>query len=60
MHSMMFGELTHFAFPLVLDGRFHYMSAMYTALLPSLAAWYTFFVVWHNVRIAKSHLRSTA
>jgi len=56
--GMMFGELTHFIFPVILDGRFHYMAGMYTALLPSLAAWYTFTLVWHNVREARRQLRS--
>src|SRR5579859_4108025 len=35
LFGMMFGELTHFVFPLMLDGRFHYMAGMYTCLLPS-------------------------
>jgi hypothetical protein len=51
--GMMFGELTHFIFPVILDGRFHYMAGMYTALLPSLAAWYTFVLVCRNVRNAR-------
>jgi len=58
--GMMFGELTHFIFPIVLDGRFHYMAGMYTALLPSLAAWYTFGVVWRNVRSARRRPGSAA
>jgi len=56
--GMMFGELTHFIFPVILDGRFHYMAGMYTALLPSLAAWYTCALVWRNVREARRQLRS--
>lgn len=48
--GMMFGELTHFVFPLILDHRFHYMSGMYTALLPSLAGWNAFFVMWREGR----------
>ncbi len=58
--GMMFGELTHFIFPVVLDGRFHYMAGMYTALLPSVAAWYTFVLMWRNVRTARRQLRSPA
>ncbi len=52
--GMMFGELTHFIFPLILDGRFHYMSGMYTALLPCLAGWYAFFVVRQQIRATGS------
>jgi hypothetical protein len=52
--GMMFGELTHFVFPLILDGRFHYMSGMYTALLPSLAGWNAFFVVWREMRAKRT------
>jgi len=51
--GMMFGELTHFIFPLILDGRFHYMSGMYTALLPSAAGWYAFLVAWRDVHATK-------
>jgi hypothetical protein len=51
--GMMFGELTHFIFPLILDGRFHYMSGMYTALLPSAAGWYAFLVAWRDGHATK-------
>lgn len=38
LFGRMFGELTHFVFPLILDHRFHYMAGMYTCLLPSISA----------------------
>lgn len=58
--GMMFGELTHFVFPLIVDHRFHYMSGMYTALLPSLAGWNAFFVVWREVRKPTSGVNRSA
>lgn len=41
--GMMFGEITHFIFPFVENGKFHYSPGMYTALLPIAAGWYGFF-----------------
>jgi len=52
LFGMMFGELTHFVFPLMLDGRFHYMAGMYTCLLPSVSAWCTFFTIRSEVQKA--------
>jgi len=51
--GMMFGEPTHFIFPFIENGRFHYVAGMYTALLPCLAGWYTFSVVVREVRRQK-------
>jgi hypothetical protein len=45
LFGMMFGEVSHFAFPFMEDGTFHYSAGMYTALLPAISAWYTFAVL---------------
>jgi hypothetical protein len=54
LFGMMFGELTHFVFPIILDARFHYMAGMYTAILPSLSAWCAFFLMRREVRKTRS------
>lgn len=48
--GMMFGEPTHFIFPFIENGRFHYVAGMYTALLPCIGGWYTFTVVVREMR----------
>lgn len=40
--AMMIAELTHFIFPFLIDGTFHYESGMYTAALPLIPAAYGF------------------
>ncbi len=40
--GMLLAELTHFAFPFVEDGTFHYFSGMYTAILPLIPAYVGF------------------
>ncbi len=51
--GMMFGEPTHFVFPFVENGKFHYVAGMYTAALPSIAGWYAFSVVVREMRRMK-------
>jgi hypothetical protein len=51
--GMMFGEPTHFIFPFIENGHFHYVAGMYTALLPSIAGWYTFTVAVREMRRRK-------
>jgi hypothetical protein len=50
LFGMMFGELSHFAFPFMQDGSFHYVAGMYTCLLPIVGAWYTFVIIWREVQ----------
>jgi hypothetical protein len=50
LFGMMFGELSHFAFPFMQDGSFHYVAGMYTCLLPIVGAWYTFVIIWRDVQ----------
>ncbi|MCB1517417.1 MAG: HXXEE domain-containing protein [Hyphomicrobiaceae bacterium] len=38
--AMLLAELTHYIFPFVIDGTFHYESGMYTAFLPLIPAAY--------------------
>ena len=40
--GMLLAELTHFIFPFVEDGTFHYFSGMYTAILPLIPAYVGF------------------
>ncbi len=51
--GMMFGEPSHFLFPFILDGRFHYVAGMYTAALPSLAGWFAFLVMRREIKRIK-------
>lgn len=54
LFDMMFANLSHFAFPFLMDGTFHYVSGMYTALLPVITAWYTFSIILREIRSMKS------
>lgn len=56
--GMMFGEPSHYIFPFVLDGHFHYVSGMYMAVLPSVAGWISFFITLGEIRRSKSTLGS--
>ena len=38
--AMTIAELSHFIFPFIIDGTFHYESGMYTAALPLIPAYY--------------------
>jgi hypothetical protein len=50
LFDMMFANVSHFAFPFLMDGTFHYVSGMYTAILPTVAAWYTFYILLREIR----------
>jgi hypothetical protein len=52
--GMIVGELAHFVFPFMEDGTFHYVSGMYTALLPLLPASYGLNTILREVRNTKS------
>lgn len=48
--GMLLAELTHYAFPFVEDGTFHYFSGMYTAFLPLIPAYVGFRRMWRTIR----------
>jgi hypothetical protein len=48
--AMTIAELSHFVFPFLQDGTFHYASGMYTAALPLIPAGYGLYVVIREVR----------
>jgi hypothetical protein len=48
--AMTIAELTHFVFPFVIDGTFHYESGMYTAALPLIPAYYGLYVMMREIR----------
>lgn len=49
LFGMMFGEVSHVAFPFMEDGTFHYSAGMLTAVLPITSAWYTFILVRREI-----------
>jgi len=48
--AMMFAELSHFIFPFLEDGTFHYVSGMYTAAIPLIPAAYGFYITMSEIR----------
>lgn len=52
--AMTIAELTHFIFPFVIDGTFHYEAGMYSAALPLFAAWWAAIVMMREVRSART------
>jgi len=48
--AMTIAELSHYVFPFLEDGTFHYVSGMYTAALPLLPAGYGLFVTMRELR----------
>lgn len=48
--AMMFAELSHFIFPFMEDGTFHYVSGMYTAAIPLIPAGYGFYLTLSEIR----------
>jgi len=48
--AMTIAELSHFVFPFLENGTFHYVSGMYTAALPLIPAGYGLFIVLKEVR----------
>lgn len=51
--AMMFAELSHFVFPFLEDGTFHYVSGMYTAAVPLIPAGYGFWITMREIKKAK-------
>ena len=48
--AMTMAELSHFVFPFIEDGTFHYVSGMYTAALPLIPAGYGFYITLNEVK----------
>jgi len=48
--AMMFAELSHFIFPFMEDGTFHYVSGMYTAAIPLFPAAYGFYITMGEIK----------
>ncbi len=48
--AMTIAELSHFVFPFLEDGTFHYTSGMYTAALPLIPAWYGLYITLSEIR----------
>ena len=48
--AMTMAELSHYLFPFMEDGTFHYVSGMYTAVLPLIPAAYTLFIVLREIK----------
>lgn len=51
--AMTMAELSHYLFPFMEDGTFHYVSGMYTAALPLIPAGYAFYIVLREIKIEK-------
>ncbi len=58
--AMILAELSHFAFPFVVDGTFHYESGMWTAALPLIPAVYGLNKMMHLMRQSAAGLRNPA
>ena len=48
--AMTIAELAHYVFPFLEDGTFHYVSGMYTAVLPLFPAGYGLFIILREIR----------
>ena len=48
--AMMFAELSHFIFPFLENGTFHYVSGMYTAAIPLIPAAYGFYITMSEIK----------
>lgn len=51
--AMTMAELSHYIFPFMEDGTFHYVSGMYTAALPLIPAFYCLHIVFREIRKEK-------
>ncbi len=52
--AMTMAELSHYIFPFMEDGTFHYVSGMYTAALPLIPAHYALHIVLREIKIERS------
>ncbi len=53
--AMLIAELTHFIFPFLIDGTFHYESGMYTAAIPLIPAAYGLRLMFKEIRQDPAH-----
>lgn len=51
--AMTMAELSHYIFPFIEDGTFHYVSGMYTAALPLIPAGYALYVTFREIKLEK-------
>lgn len=51
--AMVIAELSHYVFPLMIDGTFHYESGMYTALLPLVPAAFGLRIMLREIGIVR-------
>ena len=56
--AMIIAELSHYIFPFLEDGTFHYVSGMYTAALPLIPATYGLYVTFHEIREIKKNQKN--
>lgn len=52
--AMCMAELSHYIFPFLEDGTFHYVSGMYTAALPLIPAGYGLYVTFREIKLSKN------
>ena len=52
--AMTMAELSHYIFPFMEDGTFHYVPGMYTAALPLIPAGYALYVTLREIRLEKA------
>jgi hypothetical protein len=58
LFGMMFAELSHFVSPFMENGTFHYSPGMYTAILPISSGWFTFRIIWREMKRERSEAAS--
>lgn len=56
--AMTIAELSHFIFPFIEDGTFHYVSGMYTAALPLIPAGYGLYILFDELKKEKMQERN--
>ena len=54
--AMTMAELSHYIFPFMEDGTFHYVSGMYTAFLPLIPAAYALIIVLREIKKEKAKI----
>jgi hypothetical protein len=58
--TLAIAEFSHYVFPFLIDGTFHYESGMYTALLPLIPAAYGLRIMMREVRRGRTPQLSAA
>ena len=52
--AMTMAELSHYIFPFLENGTFHYVSGMYTAALPLIPAGYALYITLREIKLEKA------